>query len=297
MILVDYSQVAIANIMQFREDLKIGSSDPKAVNIIRHAILSGVKKIKKDFSNDYGEMVLACDGKHVWRRDEFEHYKADRKKNRDSSDLNWPMILDTMSVIRDEIRENFPYRVMHVDRAEGDDVIAVMTKWAVETPTDSMFLDDDGQPVLIVSSDEDFLQLQKYKSVRQYAPTKGKMLYCEDPKSHLNGHIAKAGDDGIPNVLSDPATFVTEGIRQTPMRAARWQSFKEQGREACENDTQRGRWDLNNKMVNFECIPQEITDAVISTYINNPPKGSRSRVYNYLIKNRCKMLLEKVDEF
>lgn len=296
MILVDYSQIAISNIMQFKGDLHEGCSEPNATSIIRHAILSGIKSIKKTYTKTFGEMVIACDGKNVWRKNVFEHYKAGRSSARDKSEYDWKLIFNIISTVRDELAENFPYRVIHLEGAEGDDVIAVLTKWAVENPVDTGGIFPTAQPVLILSSDEDFFQLQKYPNVRQYAPSKGQWLICEDPQAKLNAHIAKAGDDGIPNVLSDPAVFVTEGIRQTPMRKERLQTFVELGREACENDLQRSRWDLNNILVNFECIPKEISEAIVAKYIDSPV-GNRSKIYSYLIKNRCKQLLESIDEF
>lgn len=295
MILVDYSQIAIANIMQFRDDLKGECTEANATNIIRHAILSGLKKIKKDFGKRYGELVIACDARNVWRKKVFEHYKADRASKRDKSEYDWKMILNIMSTVRDELAENFPYKVIHIEGAEGDDVIAVLSKWAHDNGEDNGLV-KVCEPVVIISSDEDFLQLQKYPNVAQYAPSKGEWLICEDPQAKLHAHIAKAGDDGIPNVLSDPATFVTEGIRQTPMRKERLQTFVELGRDACENDAQRERWDLNNILVNFEWIPPEVSESILAKYIDSP-SGDRSKIYSYLIKNRCKQLLESIDEF
>ena len=37
------------------------------------------------------------------------------------------LIFDTLQVVKDEIRENFPYRYMYVERCE-DDIIAVLSK-------------------------------------------------------------------------------------------------------------------------------------------------------------------------
>ena len=295
MILIDFSQFAIANATMFKEDLKKGCSEPEAINIIRHAILSGLLYVKGQYGRQYGEIVLACDGRNGWRKTIFEHYKAGRKSSRDKSDLDWKLILDTISTIRDEIHEFLPYKVIHVDEAEGDDVIAVLAQWSHENPIPFGLLDEP-QPVLILSSDQDFLQLQKYPNVKQYSTAQKKWLVCEDPAKRLREHIAAAGDDGIPNVLSAANVLVTEGVRQTPMRAPRLAKFAELGREACENDSQRERWDLNTKLIDFDCIPEDLRTTILHKYMTGPEKARR-KIFGYLADKGCRILLDRINEF
>ena len=73
--------------------------------------------------------------------------------------------------VKDEIRDNFPYRYMYVERCEADDIIAVLVKHATE-------------PVLIVSGDKDFQQLHT-ESVTQWSPNLNRMVHCEDPQTFL----------------------------------------------------------------------------------------------------------------
>ena len=297
-VLLDYSQVALSSTFAFQNDLKKSSvNKDEAVNIIRHAVLTGVKYYKKKYGHKYGEIILACDGKNSWRKDVFPYYKADRAKNRDKSDLDWKLIFDTISTIRDEISAHFPYTVVCVDRAEGDDVIAAITKW---TQTNGMVdhgIFEDKQPVLIVSSDGDFKQLHKYDNVEQWSPIQKKKVECRDPQAHLIEHIVKAGDDGIPNILSPDHVFVTEGIRQNKVTQKKLDRFLAEGRDACENDEQRRNWDRNNTLINFECIPEEIEQRIIDTYINYKPVKDRMKIMNYLIANRCRLLLDELEEF
>jgi len=298
MILIDFSQFAIANILspEFKPDLKIGCWTPSSVNIIRHAILSGLLYVRSQYGGRFGEIVLACDGRNNWRKEIFPHYKANRKKTRDSSDLDWSRILDTISQIRDEIDVFLPYQVICLDRAEGDDVIAVLTKWAADNPVPHGLLDEP-EPVLILSSDHDFAQLQKYQNVSQYSPAQKKWMPCENPQQAIFEHIA-GGDsgDGVPNVLSDAATLVTDGIRQKAMRAPRLAEFAEKGRDACEDDFQRERWDLNAKLVDFDCIPADVQSSIIDKY-STGPKKDRKKLFGYLTQNGCRLLLERIGEF
>ena len=297
MIILDYSQVALASVLQFQSELQKGSSNPEAVNIIRHAVLTGVKGYKKRYGPNYGQVVIACDGKNYWRKSLFPHYKAGRKATRDKSSLDWHMIFDTMSSIRDDITEHFPYKVLHFDHIEADDIIGVLCKWLQSNETVDHGVFEDLQPVMIVSSDGDFKQLHKYSNVEQWSPIQKKKVLCLDPAGYLAEHIAKAGDDGIPNVLSPDDVFVKEDLRQTPMRAKILKEFVAKGRKACTTDEQRAAWDRNNALINLDMIPEKIQEEIITAYLNNNPKGNKMAIYNYLVKHRCRLLLNEIEEF
>ena len=298
MLILDYSQVAMSNIFMFQNDLKKTSDNREAaINIIRHSILTGIKFYKKKYGAKYGEVVLACDGKQCWRKEVFPYYKANRKAAREKSELDWKLIFDVISQIRSEIAENFPYRVIHIDHVEADDVIATLCKWTQTNGLTDHGLFEERQPVMIISSDGDFKQLHKYDNVSQYSPIQKKNVTCSDPKAYLAEHIARAGDDGIPNVLSADETFVTEGARQNKMTKTKLERFITLGRDACEDDQQRRNWDRNNQLINLDMIPDNIQQSIVAIYEGNPPRGDKMKVYNYLLRNKCNMLLDEVEEF
>lgn len=297
MILVDYSQVALASILTFQADLKSGDQE-KVINLIRHVTLSSIKSIKKKYGKEYGKIVLCCDGRKYWRRDVFAHYKAGRKKSRDASDLPWKLIFDTLSQMRNDIAANFPYSVIHVDEAEADDIIAVMSKFTQENELVEQGLVTEPQKVLILSSDHDFIQLQKYDNVSQWSPNVKKFIKANKREIHEKRitHIVKAGDDGIPNILSPDDIFV-QGVRQKPISAKRLAEFIEQGFDACRNDTERRNWHRNEQLIDFDHIPPAVSDAIVQVYLNNKPKGDRMTAMKYLMEHRCRLLLEEIEEF
>ena len=96
MILVDYSQIAIANIMQ---------SARQGVNedMVRHMILNTLRMYRNKFSDEYGELVLCCDNSNNWRKKIFEHYKAPRKVQREKSDFDWNNLFAILNNIRREL--------------------------------------------------------------------------------------------------------------------------------------------------------------------------------------------------
>jgi hypothetical protein len=297
MILIDYSQVALASILTFQQDLKSGDQD-KVINLIRHVTLSSIKSFKKKYGKEYGEIVLCCDGRKYWRRDFFQYYKAGRKKARDKSDLPWTLIFDTLNAMRQDVAEHFPYRVMHIDEAEADDIIAVLCKWSQENALVEEGLVTEPQKMLILSSDHDFIQLQKYDNVTQWSPNTKKYINATLKELHEKTitHIVKAGDDGIPNILSKDDVFMT-GERQKPVSAKRLQEFIENGFIACKNDEERRNWHRNATLVDFKFIPEQIEKSIIECYLNNPPKGDKMKAMKYLMEHRCRLLLEEIEEF
>jgi 5'-3' exonuclease len=269
MILVDYSQVALATILTFQRELK-GSED-EVKNLIRHVTLSTIKSYKRKYGKEYGELVICCDGRKYWRKEVFEHYKA--------------------------------WRVVHVDRAEADDIIAVLTEWCQTNNLIVEGLVEEPQKVLILSSDKDFKQLQlapfSSGNVRQWSPMQKKYITAskQEVMDFTVEHIVK-GDagDGIPNILSKDDVFVV-GERQKPVSAKRLAEFIEKGVSACRNDEEKRNWQRNVVLVAFDNIPKDVKSSIVETYISSKPKGDKMTVMNYLMKNRCRLLLQELEEF
>jgi len=297
MILVDYSQVALSAILTFQRELKGTESEVK--NLIRHVTLSTIKSYKKKYGKEYGELIICCDGRKYWRRDVFQYYKAGRKKARDASELDWTLIFDTLSEMRNDISKHFPWKVIHIDRAEADDVIAVMAKWSQTNGFVQQGLMEDPQKVLILSSDGDFIQLQKWGNVSQYSPMQKKQIKATQRELHEKfiTHVVKAGDDGIPNILSPDDIFLQEGVRQKRISSQRLDDFLEKGFNACRNDDERRNWHRNLQLIDFEFIPEDVAQTIVDAYLNNKPTGDKMSVMNYLIENRCRLLLDELDDF
>lgn len=153
MIIVDLNQVAIATITA-----QAGNhADAVQPDLIRHMILNSIRKYKSKFGREYGDIVIASDDKKYWRREQFPYYKGNRKADREKSDFDWPMIFNSISTVRDELQEHFPYRVLKVPGCEADDIIATLCKTF-----------SDREKILIVSNDKDFIQLLRYQDVAIY---------------------------------------------------------------------------------------------------------------------------------
>ena len=276
MILIDFTQTIIAGLMA---QLKMNGGEVSE-DMLRHMILNSVRNYQKKYAPDYGEIVLCTDSSHTWRKDFYPLYKANRKKTRDASDLDWKMLFDTLQKVKEEIRDNFPYRYMYVEQCEADDIIAILVKHAREK-------------VMIVSGDKDFQQLHKYDYVKQWSPNLNKLITCDDPDMFLKEHIL-TGDksDGIPNILSNDDCFV-EGIRQTPLRKGIKDSYL---RMTIEKDDKYYRNYLRNQtLIDLEFIPQNIEDKILDEYENTVPV--KGKVFDYLRVHRLNELLNHVEDF
>ena len=278
MILVDFNQVCISNIMQ---DIKNNSDIEE--DLVRHMILSSLLMYKQKFGKEYGELTICCDSPKSWRKDVFPFYKANRKNYRESSDFDWKKIFLILNKIRTELKESFPYRVIEVEGAEADDIIA-------------NFAYNAKQPLLILSSDKDFIQLQKNPNVKQFSIIQKKYLNGIDPTTYLKEHIIK-GDrgDGIPNILSEDDTFVA-GKRQSKIIKTRLESWiKMDPQEFC-NDKMFRNYCRNEQLVDLNKTPSDIIDKIVDIY-NNYKDNGRSKLFNYFVKHKLRNLMEHLQEF
>jgi hypothetical protein len=276
MILIDFTQTIIAGLMA---QLKMNNGEVSE-DMLRHMILNSVRVYQKRYSNEYGEITLCTDAPNTWRKEFMPLYKANRKKTRDKSDLDWGMLFETLNKVKQEIKENFPYRYMYVERAEADDIIAILVKHAKE-------------PVMIVSGDKDFQQLHKYDYVKQWSPNLNKLIDCPNPELFLREHIL-TGDksDGIPNILSNDDCFA-EGIRQTPLRKGIKDSYL---RMTIEKDDKYYRNYLRNQtLIDLEFIPQDLEDCILDEFSKTAPV--RGKVFDYLRTHRLNELLNHVEDF
>ena len=289
MIIVDLNQIMISNLMV---QLNSRNAEPLSEDLVRHMVLNSLRAHNKKFRKEYGEMVIACDSKNVWRREVFPNYKAGRKANREKSDHDWDTIFTILHNIKDEIKTFLPYKVIEIETAEADDIIATLIK-----SLRRLVAPEHKKKVLILSGDKDFIQLHG-PNVKQYNPVLNKFVgKGEDPSLYIKEHIFK-GDrsDGIPNILSDDNVFI-EGRRQRPLSKKKINSWV--------NDVffythfteeEQKNYDRNRKLIDLSCIPQELRDKINNEF-NDVKVASRDKILGYFINKKLKTLIEVIDEF
>ena len=286
MIIIDISQVMIANIMA-----QLGNHTNTVIeeDIFRHMVLNSIRSFRKNFA-DYGEIVIACDDKKYWRKQVFPYYKANRKKARAQSEIDWNQIFNCLNKIRDELKQYSPYRVLQVEGAEADDIIATL---CIEYGT----ILQSSEKILILSGDKDFVQLQVYGNVEQYNPVLKKQIKNTNPHKYLREHILK-GDrgDGIPNIMSSD-TCIIEGERQKPLPAKRIEyltSIADLSKVLPPD--QLNNFKRNERLIDLHMIPEELMNSILEKYHSEANK-SKDNLAEYFKKFKLKTLTENIGEF
>lgn len=288
MILIDYSQVAISNIA-----VQLAMSKDKnvlSIPMVRHMVLNSIRGYVHRFRSEYpGEVVICVDGPDPWRREIFSQYKAKRREGRNNDDKDWESVFGLIHTIKEELRDNFPYKVVQLDKVEADDIIAVICK------------KHHDKKILIVSGDKDFQQLQKYPNIFQYSPIQKKFVETDSPQEYIYEHIIR-GDtsDGIPNFLSPDDTFVN-GIKQKPVSKKKlvgWIDSLMRGNDPQDfcNEYHYRNFQRNQRLIDFDYIPDDIQTDIYNEY-EKATVTSRSKILPYMIQHDLKELIGKIEEF
>jgi len=283
MIIVDLNQVMISNMMA-----QIGNHTDALLDegMLRHMILNTLRSNRNKFHNEYGELLICADDKNYWRKKVFPYYKANRRKSREDSELDWNMIFTSLNKIKAEIAEFFPYKVIQIETAEADDIIGTIVHLEGKEL-------NTGEPILILSGDKDYIQLHKYANVSQYDPTRKRWIKHDSPEQFLYEQIIRGDSgDGVPNVLSADNCLVV-GERQKPITKKRIAEWKDVTMRSAEVERNFHR---NQALIDLSKVPDSIKNQVIDKYREENDKD-RSQLLNYFIKNKLRNLMENISEF
>ena len=271
------NQISLASLMMHLNMTKQKTVDE---DMVRHMILNSIRLYRNMFKDKYGEVILTYDSKHYWRRDFFPQYKMNRKKAREKDSKDWDNIFGCLNKIKEEIKNNMPYKFLEVYGAEADDIIATLCS-------------ESSDEVMIISGDKDFIQLQKYPNVKQYSPITKKIINGFNPDDYLKEHVLKGdSSDGVPNVLSPDNSFV-DGIRQKPLSKKKIAAMIE---GSFPNDEVKRNYQRNKTLIDLTCSPEELRTEILDTF-KEAPENSRNKILNYFIKQRLKTLTESIGEF
>lgn len=252
--------------------------------MVRHMVINSLRGFNLKFKSEYGSNIVLCaDAGDPWRRDIYPNYKHARRKGRVDSATDWDNIFNVITEIKHEIAENFPYVMMYIEKAEADDIIATLVKHINE-------------PIMIISGDKDFIQLQTKTNVKQYSPIQKKFVgEGIDAKIFLHEQIIK-GDrsDGIPNILSPDDIFLTKE-KQRPINKKRLEEWSTADRIPLGSETSK-YYERNKRLIDLSCIPEELERTIINTY-RDYKIPSRSKLLPYFMKHKLKSLMENIGDF
>lgn len=210
--------------------------------------LIGKKNVKTS------KIIFCMDSPKVdlWRTQICSNYKGDRVDLSKKHDFKPTFDYTYSHIIPNLIKSNDNIKSIRVAHMEADDIIASICMYLKNTKPN--------QKILLISGDEDFLQLGRDNlSFVNYKLKKPKVLTEEEAKSELKKKIIN-GDtsDCIPSIfLSKISPKIKKAIIESDDEL-----FKYLG----ENSEVLKRYDLNKKMIDFHFIPKKYYDNVIDIF-------------------------------
>jgi len=277
-ILLDFSNISYAALLTQR--------DHKDADYCKFLIIRSLLAVYKRFKNEYGEMVICCDAKNIWRKDIFPYYKGKRKDNRETSSTDWDQIFKILTELKQELRDNFKWKIIEVDKAEADDIIGILSR-------------NVHDKVMIVGSDKDFKQCHS-EFVKQFSNNQKKFIECDDPVIALRELII-TGDpgDGIPNIKSDGDTLMTECKRQPPIskvKLAEWSKYDDP-KYFCETLDMLENYKRNKQLIDFSCIPDNIKSSIVDSYKELEVAGDAMKIKKYFMDNNMPSMIKELQNF
>ena len=285
MILIDWSAISVACILGTAKSELNNFYEDKG-DLLKHIIFNRLRMYNQKFSKEYGQIVLCLDSDNVWRSKYFKNYKCKRKaKKHDDKKIDWNTLLKISNSIIDILVDNFPYPVIKVRGAEGDDIIGVLAR-------------NYDEETVVISGDKDFNQLLGKKRIKQYDPINDKFITLTEPAwKVLLEHVIR-GDtgDSIPNILSDDNVFA-EGRRQKNIYVPYVEAFKERLLAKELTEEERKNWNRNVTLIDFNAIPKDLQQNIMNEYDNYVVKGTHKTLFDYLMYGKFKLLIDCANEF
>lgn len=264
MCLMDLSGVAVS---AAKAQAAAFGTDVVELGFLRHMILNSLLANRKKFRHDYPELIIACDSKANWRKVKHPFYKAHRSAAKEADSFDWDEYFRLFSIIKEEIRQVFPFKMVEVEGAEGDDIIGVLT---------SQY---KGRNVLIHAKDSDFNQCCRLPNVKIWSPFKQAIIVDTDAEANLFTKICRGETgDGIPNILSVNNSFVDK-IRQKALRETKIDEWRANG---IPTDELMERFLENQELIDFRYIPKELRQEIVDTYEATKSMDSKQKIFAYL---------------
>ena len=213
--------------------------------------------VKSNFQTEVDEcdeidIVFAMDDKlsHSFRKTLYPEYKAHRALVKRQFQLQ-PIKDYIVDVIFKEldVEHERGYHLVKVEGAEGDDVIA----------TTIMRLRDNYVGMVLIASDHDFLQID---GLREFD------LFGKEAKRDLGGEIVSAKDYLVGKILMGDRSDNIQQVflRCGPKTALKWTKDKDALKKTLKEDhSLAARYLLNKKMIDFNNIPQELSDKILES--------------------------------
>ncbi len=132
-------------------------------------ILGNLKKIGLE-PDDL--VIIACDGRHNWRKKYIEQTKVDRAEGEKKFQERHPGIYQKFDELLMKLDRATDWHILKFDELEADDIMACASKY---------FGDILDRPVVLLTMDSDMAQLWHYLNVKWFSPHRQMKRYKIKP--------------------------------------------------------------------------------------------------------------------
>jgi 5'-3' exonuclease len=234
------------------------TSDEEYIEHYTRNFMYQIKEIAVKHGCRLDQTILAIDCKRseIWRKDLYPEYKANRDVDKKPKYPSLsPVFKYTKDNILPRIEQEYGLRSIHVDRAEADDVIAVVSKYWANVKDYN---------VVICANDMDISQLCN-ESINMVGldglNIRDKMYDKFDNGDRLIIHKALSGDrgDNIPSIK-----YRKMGDK-TAMKCINEPSLLKEFFE--KNPEAIAKFSLNRELVDLKHIPKDMQGEIIKKYL------------------------------
>jgi 5'-3' exonuclease len=278
------------------QNYKHGLED-NTFSFFKYLYIQNILKLIEHFNPT--KVIIAMDSKMNWRKDVYKEYKAQRKAARDSSKIDFEKFFPILDDFLKDLKETFSNMYfMNLDKCEGDDIIAVTSK----------HFSEQSIPSVIVSTDRDMYQLQRYKNIKQFDPMKRKFAISINPITELECKII-TGDkgDNIPAIKPKcgPVTAAALMKKDYILEISELEHKINEGiilesnlsKEELESREHYKNYLRNRELIDFEYIPNHIKTLILNELNTYTLKRYNSRkMLNLIVKHRLGSFLDNIQE-
>jgi len=284
-VIIDVNHMSIRCL--FANAKNFGNPEPE-LQLHKHMFLTTLFSALGKFSPD--EVVLAVDGKGNWRKSIYKSYKENRKIDRENDLFPWDEYFSHFEELIKGIKSTFPFKVIHIPRVEADDIAAVIVKHST------------GYRNILVTSDQDYIQLLQHKNTNLFDPMKNKWVQEKDPKRALELKIM-IGDksDNIPAIK--PRVGIKTAMKILDTEDKFEQVLKEEieiknkDGEIVKTEKVKDNYNRNKKLIDMDFIPNVIIKEVLKRYDKYKiPIYNTMSITEYFIENQLRELNSKVSQ-
>lgn len=238
--------------------------------------LTFLASLMKTIKENEPDRVIMVQDSESWRKDIYPDYKATRAAKREASVVNFTVFFPVAEEFLKQLEQCFKnIQFIRIPKAEADDIIATLVK----------NLSNDN--IINVSSDKDFYQLFKYKNYSQYDGIKHQFIQVLNPENELLLKII-LGDkgDNIPSLKRGVGPKKAQAIIDEDLDL--WLT----------TEGLHERFNENNQLISFECIPNDLTLAIMKS-VNTFERGQfdAKQYFKFINKSGLAELMDKLTEY